>query len=71
MITLFGLTLLGSKLSGSSAAWMALFVASEVIGTSKLKENSVVQVGLKAITMVKPFRKEGDKVDQIKNILNK
>lgn len=69
MISLLGVTILGSKLSGEAAAWMALFVASEVIGTSKLKENSVVQVGLKAVRLLKPFRTEDNKLQKIKDAL--
>ena len=33
--------ILGVKLTYDTLAWIAAFVASEIIGTSKLKENSV------------------------------
>lgn len=35
-----------------AALWSLAFVLSELIGTSKLKENSLVQLGLKAFRVL-------------------
>jgi len=51
------LTILGLKVSYETLLFLGLFVASEVVGNSKLKSNSVVQ------------RKEDDKLQQIKDTL--
>lgn len=66
MLTFFGL-----KVSYETLAFMALFIASEVIGTSKLKENSVAQLFLNAINAIKPFRSEDDRVRKIKDSIFK
>lgn len=62
MITLFGL-----KLSYEAALFFGLFILSEVIGLSKYRSNSVVQVFLKAVDLLRPLRREDDKINRIKD----
>jgi hypothetical protein len=62
MITIFGL-----KLSYEAAIFFGLFIASEVIGLSKYRSNSVVQVFLKVVTLLKPLRSEDDKIRKFKD----
>jgi hypothetical protein len=64
MLTIFGL-----KLSYETLAFLALFLGSEVIGASKLKENSIVQVLLNAVNALKPFRREDDTLKKAKDLL--
>lgn len=66
MLTLFGL-----KVSYETLAFFALFIASEVVGSSKLKENSLVQLVLNAVNSLKPFRSEDDKIQKIKDSILK
>jgi len=66
MLTLFGL-----KVSYETLAFLALFVASEVVGNSKLKENSIVQLLFNAVNSLKPFRSEDDKIQKIKDSILK
>jgi hypothetical protein len=63
------LTFLGIKVSYETLAFLALFLASEVVGNSKLKENSIVQLLLNAVNSLKPFRTEDDKIAKIKDSL--
>lgn len=63
------ITLLGLKVSYETLAFFALFLGSEVVGASKLKENSIVQVLLSLIGSLKVLRKEDDKINQIKDLL--
>jgi hypothetical protein len=65
------LTFLGIKVSYETLAFLALFLASEVVGNSKLKENSIVQLLLNAVNSLKPFRSEDDKISKIKDTLLK
>ena len=65
------LTFLGLKVSYETLAFLALFLASEVVGNSKLKENSIVQVVLNAVNSLKAFRTEDDKIVKIKDTLLK
>ena len=65
------ITILGIKVSYEALAFFALFIGSEIIGNSKLKENSVVQVILRGIEAIKPHRKEDDKIQTIKDTLFK
>jgi len=44
-----------------------LFLASELIGISKFKSNSVVQVFLKVVDLLRPLRSEDDKIKRIKD----
>lgn len=62
MITIFGL-----KLSYEAAVFFGLFIASEVIGASKLKSNGVAQLFLKVVDLLRPLRSEDDKVKRIKD----
>jgi len=66
MLTLFGL-----KVSYETLAFFALFIASEVVGNSKLKENSIVQLLLNAVNSLKPFRSEDDKIQKVKDSILK
>ena len=61
MIEIFGITL-----AWESIGFIAAFVASEVIGTSKLKENSVAALVKSLIDTLKPARKEDEKVAAIR-----
>ena len=63
------LTFLGLKVSYETLAFLALFIGSEVVGNSKLKENSIVQLILNAVNSLKPFRSEDDKIKNIKDSL--
>ena len=63
------LTFLGIKVSYETLAFLALFVASEFIASSKLKENSIVQLLLNAVNALKPLRTEDDKIIKIKKSL--
>ena len=66
MLTFFGL-----KVSYETLAFLALFLGSETIGASKLKENSIVQLLLNAVNSLKPFRTEDDKISKVKDTLFK
>ena len=57
MIEIFGITL-----AWETIGFVGAFVASEVIGTSKLKENSVAALVKSLIDTLKPARKEDEKV---------
>ena len=61
MIEIFGITLAWETLG-----FVAAFVASEVIGSSKLKENSVAALAKSLIDTLKPSRKEDEKVAEIR-----
>ncbi len=63
------ITLLGIKVSYETLAFLALFLGSEIIGASKLKENGVVQLILGGINALKPLRKEDDQIQRIKDTL--
>ena len=65
------LTILGAKVSIEAVGFFVLFITSEVIGNSKLKENSIVQLLLNAVNSLKPFRKEDDQINKIKDTLLK
>jgi heme/copper-type cytochrome/quinol oxidase subunit 4 len=63
------LTFLGLKVSYETLAFLALFLGSEVVGASKLKENSLVQVALSFVSFLKLTRKEDDQINKIKDVL--
>ena len=65
------LTFLGFKVSYETLAFLALFLGSEIIGASKLKSNSIVQLLLNAVNSLKPFRTEDDKISKVKDTLFK
>lgn len=62
MITIFGL-----KLTYEAAVFFALFIASEIVGVSKFKSNSLVQIFLKVVDLLRPLRSEDDKIKRIKD----
>jgi hypothetical protein len=64
MITIFGL-----KLSYEAAIFFGLFIASELVGLSKYRSNSLVQVFLKVVNLLKPLRSEDDKIRKFKDSL--
>ena len=61
MIEIFGV-----KLTIEALGFMVAFLASEVIGSSKLKENSVAALAKSVIDTLKPSRKEDEKVEEIR-----
>jgi hypothetical protein len=61
------ITILGIKVSYEALAFFVLFIGSEIIGASKLRENSIVQVVLRAIEALKPHRTEDDNIQRIKD----
>ena len=63
------ITLLGVKVTYETLTFFALFIGSEVVGASKLKSNSVVQLLLSGINAMKPLRKEDDQIQRIKDTL--
>ncbi len=63
------LTILGLKVSWETLLFFALFLGSEVIGNSKLKQNSIVQLLLTGSTALKPYRKEDDQIQKLKDTL--
>ena len=63
------LTFLGLKVSYETLTFLALFIGSEVVGASKLKENSIVQLLLNAVNSLKPFRKEDETIEKAKDLL--
>ena len=63
------LTFLGIKVSYEALVFFALFLGSEVIGASRLKDNGVVQLILSGINALKPLRKEDDQIQRIKDTL--
>ena len=63
------LTIFGAKVSIEALGFFVLFIASEVIGNSKFKSNSLVQLLASLINGLKPLRKEDDQLDAIRRIL--
>ena len=64
MIEIFGITL-----AWESIGFLVAFVASEVIGETKLKENSIAALVKSLVDTLKPARKEDEKVAEIKRRL--
>lgn len=58
--------ILGVSIAWETLGFIAAFVASEVIGTSKLKENSLAALIKALIDNLKPTRQEDEKVEAIK-----
>lgn len=58
--------ILGIKLTYETIGFLVAFVLSEVIGVSKLKNNSVAGLLKSIIDGQKPFRKEDEKVEAVK-----
>jgi hypothetical protein len=65
------ITILGIKVSYETLVFFALFIGSEVIGASKLKENGIVQLILRGVEAMKPHRTEDDKIQRIKDTFKK
>lgn len=63
------LTILGITISYEALVFFGLFLGSEAIGASKLKENSVAQVFMSVVSYLKLIRKEDDKIQKIKDTL--
>ena len=64
------LTIFGATVSIEALAFFILFIASEYLGASKrFKSNGVVQALTSSTNYFKIFRKEDDKIEQIKKIL--
>lgn len=64
MLTIFGL-----KVSIETAAFFSLFIASELIGISKYRSNSVAQLIQRAAGALKPLRTEDDLIEKIRDLL--
>lgn len=60
------LTILGFKISWEALIFFSLFIGSEVIGLSKLRQNSVAQLFIRGVRILKNFRTEDDKIEEIK-----
>ncbi len=58
--------LLGIKLSYEALGFILAFTASEVIGMSKLKENSVLQILKGLLDTFRPSRTEDEKVTALR-----
>ena len=58
--------ILGVQITIEALGFIAAFVASEIIGASPLKENSVAQLAKSLIDTLKPSRKEDEKVAEVK-----
>ena len=58
--------ILGISIAWETLGFIAAFVASEVIGSSKLKENSVAQLVKSGIDQLKPMRHEDEKVADVR-----
>jgi hypothetical protein len=61
--------ILGVSVAWETLGFVAAFVASEVIGTSKLKENSLAALIKGLIDNLKPTRREDEKVESIRKKL--
>lgn len=64
------LTIFGTKVSIEVLAFFVLFIASEYVGLNKrLRSNSVAQLIVRAARLASPYRKEDDKLSNIKRTL--
>lgn len=61
--------ILGVSIAWESVGFLIAFVASEVIGETKLKENSIAALVKSLVDTLKPARKEDEKVAEIKRRL--
>ena len=66
LFTIPMIEILGITVAWETIGFVAAFVASEVIGTSKLKENSVAALIKGLIDNLKPMRHEDEKVAAIR-----
>jgi len=62
--------ILGIKLTYETLLFLALFLVSEVLPYTRLKDNSITQLVLHAAKTLKPFRKEDDKIARLKEQLD-
>ena len=58
--------ILGITVAWETIGFVIAFVASEVIGASSLKENSVAALAKSLIDTLKPSRKEDEKVAEVR-----
>ena len=58
--------ILGVSIAWESLGFLAAFIASEVIGETKLKENSIAALVKSLIDTLKPARKEDEKVAELR-----
>ena len=58
--------ILGVSLTYEAIGFIGAFIASEVIGASKLKENSIAQLIKSLVDTLKPSRKEDEKVAEVR-----
>lgn len=58
--------ILGIKFTYEALGFLVAFVLSEVIGASKLKNNSLAGLLKSIIDGQKPFRKEDEKIEALK-----
>lgn len=58
--------ILGIKFTYEALGFLVAFIVSEVIGASKLKNNSLAGLLKSIIDGQKPFRKEDEKVEAVK-----
>ena len=56
----------GITIAYETLGWIIAFIASEVIGASALKENSIAQLAKGLIDRAKPVRKEDEKVAEVR-----
>jgi hypothetical protein len=61
------LTILGIKVSYEALIFFGLFIGSEIIGASRLKENSFAQLFVRIVEAIKPHRTEDDKIQRVKD----
>ena len=61
------ITILGIKVSYEALIFFALFIVSEVVAASKLRENSIAQLFVRVVEALKPHRTEDDKIQRIKD----
>jgi len=58
--------ILGVSIAWESLGFLVAFIASEVIGETKLKENSIAALAKSLIDSLKPARKEDEKVAELR-----
>ena len=63
------ITFLGITMSYEAVAFLLLFLASEILAVSPWKDNSLVQFILRMALMVKPMRREDEKLQRIRETL--
>lgn len=60
----------GITIAYETIGWIVAFIASEVIGASALKENSVAQLAKGLIDRARPVRREDEKVAEVRKVAN-